>query len=171
MANPVTERLLPLAISDAALFHSLMSFSSSLLDERSGRKTPGTTALFHLGCAIRLLNEALNDTKCAASDKVLATICLVAGHNVSGIRSLPDSSIADFLGGRVSSGTTATTGGTPMLSISWWLCVEVYKAWAQRHQYMDWRYGKSQRFSHATLLISLQGGKSSWALHKHIAAI
>jgi hypothetical protein len=81
--NPVTEFLVPFAISDAALFHSLMCFSSSLVDARVGRDTSGPTTLYHMGNAITMINDALNDTQRAVSDAVLATICLVAANNVS----------------------------------------------------------------------------------------
>jgi hypothetical protein len=59
--NPVTEFLVPFAISDAALFDSLMCFSSSLIDARVGRDTSGPTTLYHMGNAIKMINDALNN--------------------------------------------------------------------------------------------------------------
>lgn len=88
--NPVTEFLVPFAISDAALFHSLMCFSSSLVDARVGRDTSGPTTLYHMGNAITMINDALNNTQHAISDEVLATICLVAANNVSVAKTLDE---------------------------------------------------------------------------------
>ncbi|KAE9364845.1 hypothetical protein N431DRAFT_489314 [Stipitochalara longipes BDJ] len=80
--NPVTEILIPLAISDAAMFYALIAFSSSLMDARSRRNSPSTTTLLHRGSAIRLLQESMNDKLQAVSDKVLATICLVSCSHI-----------------------------------------------------------------------------------------
>jgi hypothetical protein len=70
-------------ISDPAMLHGWIAFSSSLMDARSGRQAPTSATLFHLGHSMRLLNNALSDPRYAASEQVCTTICLLAAHNVS----------------------------------------------------------------------------------------
>jgi hypothetical protein len=80
--NPVVEVLVPLALNDAAMFHALLAFSSSLIDTRSGRKTGSTATLIHRVNAIRLTNQSMNDIQAATSDKALASIMFVSGSDV-----------------------------------------------------------------------------------------
>jgi Fungal specific transcription factor domain len=81
--NPLAEVLVPLALTNEAMFHSLLAFASSLLDAHSGYKTGSTTTLLHRIHAMRLINESLNDPHRATSDTVLASICFVSATDVS----------------------------------------------------------------------------------------
>jgi hypothetical protein len=78
----VTKVLVPLALNSAAMLHSLLAYSSSLMDARSGRKKGSTTTLVHTINAVRLINESMNDIQQATSDAILAGIILVSGSNV-----------------------------------------------------------------------------------------
>jgi hypothetical protein len=80
--NPVAEALVPLALNDAAMFHALLAFSSSLIDARSGRKTGSTATLIHRVNAIGLINQSTNDIQAATSNKALASIMFVSGSDV-----------------------------------------------------------------------------------------
>ena len=82
-----------MVISNAAMFHALLAFSSSMVDSSYGRKTPSTRTLEHMGSAIMLVNEALDDTQNATDDKVLLTICLMTGSHVSRPKKSPELSI------------------------------------------------------------------------------
>jgi hypothetical protein len=81
-ANSVTKVLVPLALNNAAILHSLLAYSSSLMDARSGCKTGSTTTLVHTVNAIRLINESMNDTRQATSNEILSSIIIVSGSNV-----------------------------------------------------------------------------------------
>jgi hypothetical protein len=80
--NPLTEILVPFALSDAAVFHAVLAFFSSFADARSGRKTESTTTLTHRVTAISLIKESMSDVQQATSDKVLASLCYIGGSNV-----------------------------------------------------------------------------------------
>jgi len=78
----VTKVLVPLALNNPAMLHSLLAYSSSLLDARSGGNTGGTTTLVHTVNAIRLINESMNDIRQATSNEILSSIIIVGGSNV-----------------------------------------------------------------------------------------
>ncbi|KAN0098979.1 hypothetical protein V8E51_014642 [Hyaloscypha variabilis] len=81
-SNPIFDIFLPLFISDAALFHAVLCFSSSLVDTSNGLKTAGPTTLVHMNSAIKLVSEALNNREQALSDKLLATICMITASHI-----------------------------------------------------------------------------------------
>jgi len=78
----VTRVLVPLALNNAAMLHSLLAYSSSLMDVRSGNNTGSTTTLVHTVNAIRLINESMNDIRQAISNEILSSIIIVGGSNV-----------------------------------------------------------------------------------------
>jgi hypothetical protein len=81
--NPAMDAFLLVVIRDPAMFHALLTVSSSLMDSSYGRKTPSTRTLEHMGSAITLVNESLNDSQQATRDRVLLTICLMTASHVS----------------------------------------------------------------------------------------
>jgi hypothetical protein len=78
----VAKALVPLALNNAAMLHSLLAYSSSLMDARSGRKTGSTTTMVYTVNAIRLINEAMGDIQQATSNEILSSIIIVGGSNV-----------------------------------------------------------------------------------------
>ncbi|PMD29986.1 hypothetical protein L207DRAFT_233190 [Hyaloscypha variabilis F] len=79
--NPAMDAFLLVVIRDPAMFHALLTVSSSLMDSSYGRKTPSTRTLEHMGSAITLVNESLNDSQQATRDRVLLTICLMTASH------------------------------------------------------------------------------------------
>jgi hypothetical protein len=73
-STPVAKVLVPLALNDASIFHAILSFSSSLIDARSGRITESDTTLVHRVNAIRPMNQSLQDIQQATNDTVVASI-------------------------------------------------------------------------------------------------
>jgi hypothetical protein len=80
--NHVTNFLIPLALNNAAMLHSLLAYSSSLWDARSGLNKGSPTTMVHTINAIRLINESMNDIRQVTSDAILASVILVSASNV-----------------------------------------------------------------------------------------
>ena len=81
--DTMTMDFISLAISNEAMFHALMAFSSARVDATDGRQMPSYRTLLHTGSAIRQLNAALNDMEQTTSDAIIAAVCLVGGSHVS----------------------------------------------------------------------------------------
>lgn len=80
---PLITRLLQAAEDNQGLLHAILCVSSSFISLQLNRRSPSALELFHRGQAIQLLNQAIKDPEKSMSDDTVATIIVVAAHDVN----------------------------------------------------------------------------------------
>ncbi|RFU36284.1 hypothetical protein B7463_g31, partial [Scytalidium lignicola] len=79
---PMVAELYPVAMTDPMLFHALLSVTAAHQSCLVGRKEPSTKAIKHRGHAIHMLNGTLRSQDLNLDDVMIATVLLLAVHDV-----------------------------------------------------------------------------------------
>lgn len=79
--NPFQDQLVPLAVSNPALLHSMIALSASHLTRSQGQHD--LAAAKHYSLALRELNATLSDPKTAKSDSTLGACLLLCVYEIS----------------------------------------------------------------------------------------
>lgn len=75
--------LYPASTTDPILFHALLSTAAAHQTCLIGSKEPSLEVIRHRGQAIRLLNQKLESPDLIVDDALIATVLLLAVHDVS----------------------------------------------------------------------------------------
>ncbi len=81
--SPLNKYWLPLALTDPALFHSVLLTATHSYSIMSTEGTLGLRPFYHRGESIRLIKEAMHDEKRATHDTVIAAVLNTAAYEVS----------------------------------------------------------------------------------------
>jgi hypothetical protein len=80
--SPLNKSWVPLAMTDPALFHSLLLTATHSYSIMSTEETMGLRPFYHRGESIRLINEAMRDEERATADAVIAAVLNTAAYEV-----------------------------------------------------------------------------------------
>jgi len=75
--------LLPMAISNAALFHAVLCIAAAHFNLYSKRDTFNTHSIYHRNQSIHLLQTVLEDKDNSCSDQTVSTVLLLADYDAS----------------------------------------------------------------------------------------
>lgn len=80
--NPMLSTWMPLAWTDPACFHSLMSVACLAYAAINEKQLSGLRGFYHQGHAVKAINKALSDPKRATSDAITAAVINSAIYEV-----------------------------------------------------------------------------------------